>query len=176
VLSLDGQTTTLTKASCEKLNRQGLYRKVLELLGVHAITPEILDVIQSAFLAAYDYTRELLDEIYDPDIPLYQELHQTWFNEHFRQKISCNFREVIDSGHPDGIVAFAVGFSPHILAQGDEYPNTWLKQVSAEKLNHLVEQIAGIANILPPISIKRCGRLSESISRGCTARAGYAPS
>jgi hypothetical protein len=142
-----------TKAACEKLNRQDLYQKVLELLGVHAITPEILDTLQSSFLAAYDYARELVDELYDADIPLYQELRQTSFNEHFRQKILRNLREFADSEHPDGLVAFAVGYSTHLLARGDEYPNTWLKQVSAEKLSHLVEQVAGITNILPPIAV-----------------------
>jgi hypothetical protein len=151
-----------TKAACEKLDRQDLHQKMLELLGIHAITPEILSMTQSAFFAAYDYARELVDEICDPDIPLCQELRQTWFNEHFRQKILYNFREFTDSGHPDGTFAFAVGYSAHLLARGDEYPNTWLKQVGVEKLNRLVEYVAGVANILPPIAVNLKKRIEQA--------------
>jgi len=151
-----------TKAACEKLNRQDLHQKILGLLGIHAITPEILSMTQSAFFTAYDYARELVDEICDPDIPLYRELRRTWFNEHFRQKILCNFREFTDSGHPDGAFAFAVGYSAHLLARGDEYPNTWLKQVGVEKLNRVVEYVAGVANILPPIAVNLKKRIEQA--------------
>jgi predicted nucleotidyltransferase len=151
-----------TKVACEKLSRQDLYQQMLKLLGVHEITSEILDAIQSAFFAAFDYTCELVDEIYSPDIPVYQVLRQTWFNEHFRQNLLCNFREFTDLGHPDGIVAFAVGFSPHLLARGEEYPNAWLRQVSPEKLNLLVEQIARIAHISLPIAINLKKRIEQA--------------